>query len=109
VHLETAVCCFGEPSSIVIPSTVREIGDSVFSYIRSIRDLSFEEGLIRIGPKAFSFCDGIESAAFPASLEVIEKEAFYCCLLGSVTFPVGSLLDCEMLWERTGGPCARES
>jgi hypothetical protein len=94
VHFETVVRCFGEPSSIVIPSTVREIGSGAFHSVKSIRDLRFEEGLVRIQRHAFSLCGVFENAAFPASLEVIDKYAFYESSLRSVTFAVGSRLRC---------------
>jgi hypothetical protein len=95
VHCETVVRCFGEPSSIVIPSTVREIAQSAFSSIESIQDLSFEEGVVRIGRSAFSDCGLLEWLAFPASLEVIEEQAFSSCLsLSCVTFAAGSQLRC---------------
>jgi hypothetical protein len=108
VHCETVVRCFGKPSSIRIPSTVREIGPAAFSDIRTIRDLSFEEGLVRIGANAFYHCDryemvdhhgskmlarrGFENVTFPASLEVIEKGAFASSCLGHLKFAPGSRL-----------------
>jgi hypothetical protein len=95
VHFQTVVHCFGEPRSIVIPSTVREIGEEAFARISFIEDLSFEEGLVRIGAGAFSSCYGFMSLAFPASLEVIGKRAFVCCVsLRRITFAVGSRLRC---------------
>jgi hypothetical protein len=84
----------GEPSSIVIPYTVREIGKRAFYLVASLRDLSFEEGLERIGEWAFTGCNWLALVgAFPASLEVIEKSAFNSCfMVPSVPFPVGSKL-----------------
>jgi hypothetical protein len=95
LHFQTVVHCFREPPSIVIPSTVREIGEGAFNHIMFIEDLSFEEGLVRIGAGAFSSCDGFMSLAFPASLEVIGKGAFARCpSLHVISFAVGSRLRC---------------
>jgi hypothetical protein len=55
VHFQTAVRCFGEPSNIKIPCTVRDIGARAFYSVYSMRDLSFEEGTVRIGASAFMF------------------------------------------------------
>jgi hypothetical protein len=93
VHFERVVSCFGAPASIVIPSTVREIGPKAFYRVSTIRDLNFEEGVLCIGVKAFSFCRWLGNAAFPASLEVIESCAFNgCSSLATVTFAVGPRL-----------------
>jgi hypothetical protein len=93
MHLGTIFHCLIHPSSLIIPSTVREIGAHVFGDASSIEDLSFEEGIVRIGASAFRYCEGLEIVAFPASLEVIEKWAFEGCrYLDYVSFPVGSQL-----------------
>jgi hypothetical protein len=38
------------------PLPVREIGDNAFSSASSLRDLVFEEGVVRIGAYAFQYC-----------------------------------------------------
>jgi hypothetical protein len=93
MRLGKVFCCLGEPSSIRIPGTVREIGDKVFSENHRLLDLSFEEGILKIGADAFSECCNLKTAAFPASLTTIEERAFHCCsCLGEISFAVGSQL-----------------
>jgi hypothetical protein len=61
----------------------------------SLADVSFEEGLVRIGSLAFHMCRRLENLAFPASLEVIGKSAFAECrhlrnLRFCLAFPVAA-------------------
>jgi hypothetical protein len=67
------------PSSIRIPGSVREIADSAFYGLDSLRNLSFEEGILKIGVSAFSGCQNLEKADFPASLIVIGANALQRC------------------------------
>jgi hypothetical protein len=93
IHLGKVVGCFETPSSIRIPGRVREIVDYAFFRTNSLIDLSFEEGTMRIGTTAFTWCFGLKKAAFPASLIVIEARAFQeCDQLCEITFAVGSQL-----------------
>jgi hypothetical protein len=86
--------CFGSPSKVIIPSTVREIGDGAFSDVHSIIDLSFEEGLVHIGAHAFQRTE-LTTLTLPASLEVIGEAAFLdCYALLHLTFAAGSQLQC---------------
>jgi hypothetical protein len=81
------------PSSIRIPEYIREIGDEALYWQRSLIDLSFDEGTVRIGVSAFSGCSSLEKTAFPASVIVIEANAFQDCRgFRQVTFAVGSQL-----------------
>jgi hypothetical protein len=93
MQLEKVVRCFGEPASVVIPSTVREIGERAFAEVSSLEDLRFEEGVERIESSAFSNCCGLEGIVFPASLAVIGECAFANCRqLCEVTFAADSKL-----------------
>jgi hypothetical protein len=62
-HFEKVVRCLGTPKSVVIPSTVREIGESAFCGISSLVELIFEEGAERIGLHAFCHCDGLKAVS----------------------------------------------
>jgi hypothetical protein len=87
--------CFDEPSKVIIASTVREIGDWTCSGITSLVDLSFGEGLVRIGANSFQSCEKLQILTFPASLEVIGEYAFSVCdSLRNLMFRVGSQLPC---------------
>jgi hypothetical protein len=93
VRLGKVFCCLGTPSSIRIPGSVREIGHYAFAYRDSLIDLSFEEGILKIGVSAFRGCYNLEKAALPASLFVIEANAFRNCRnMRQITFAVGSQL-----------------
>jgi hypothetical protein len=90
VLFETAVCYFGKPSSIGIPSTVREIGESAFALFDSLREMNFEEGVERIRKKAFYRCVFLVTVNFPASLTVIDEDAFRDCFtMRKATFAAG--------------------
>jgi hypothetical protein len=92
-RLDTIFCCLGTPSSIIIPGSIPELGDKALSRVPSLRDLSLEEGTVRIGASAFLDCDHLERAAFPASLVTIEAYAFQGCIsLRQITFAAGSQL-----------------
>jgi hypothetical protein len=91
----TILRCIGSPSKVVIPSTVREIGERAFHGLFSLEELRFEEGLVRIGIRAFGFCRGLQSVTFPASLQVIGESAFAGCNgLRSLRFASESQLQC---------------
>jgi hypothetical protein len=91
----TILRCFGEPSSIRIPGSAREIGDESFSAVSSLVDLSFEEGVERIGIRAFWNCSLLKIICLPASLLVIDESAFdRCGNLSEVTSADGSKLEC---------------
>jgi hypothetical protein len=93
VGLGKLFCCLGKQWRLRIPGIVREIGDSAFSDLNSLRDLSFEEGILKVGGSAFSGCSDLEKAAFPASLTVSEVAAFYKYgRLDEITFAVNSRL-----------------
>jgi molybdenum cofactor biosynthesis enzyme MoaA len=46
IHRGTIVHCFGSPSQVVIPSSVREIEEGPFECDDFLVDLSFEEGVV---------------------------------------------------------------
>jgi hypothetical protein len=93
IRHEMILHCFGSLSQLVIPSIVREIVYKQFAQVRSLLDLSFEEGVVSIGYGAFENCFQLRTVAFPASLEVIGENAFSCCeSLRHLTFAEGSQL-----------------
>jgi hypothetical protein len=86
-------CCRGDPSRIRIPGSVREIADNALSGLGSLTELSFEEGTVKVGVSAFRWCRNLHTVSFPASLTVIEAEAFSnCSRLRQPTLAVGSQL-----------------
>jgi hypothetical protein len=92
MQFQKVVRYFGVTKSVVIPSTVREIGESAFANTYFLEDLSFEEGVQQIKSSAFYGCPRLNAVSFPASLVAIEERAFYDSGLRRVTFAADSKL-----------------
>ena len=76
--------------TVVIPSTVREIGAGAFQDAVYITQITVPEGVGTICSGAFYGCSGLMDISLPESLKVIESAAFgECTSLGSVTLPKG--------------------
>ena len=65
--------------SIVIPSTVRTIGDNAFLGCSSIETISISDGVTTIGNKAFMGCSSLKEITLPASVKEIGESAFENC------------------------------
>ena len=74
--------------SIDIPSFVESIEDGAFEGSHLIR-VTFHDGLIKIGNRAFANCKDIGDISFPTSLCVIGAEAFYGCANLNIEIPHG--------------------
>ena len=80
--------------TVHIPSTVIEIGESAFLACSDLAEVTFEEGLKRIGNSAFAFTS-INNVTLPSSLEYLGNAAFnsYSSLGGAeITIPCDSNL-----------------
>ena len=66
-------------SSIVLPSTLRVIGESAFSNCPIITPLVIPEGVITIEDNAFSSCNNIPEIYLPSTLQTISAGAFDRC------------------------------
>jgi hypothetical protein len=95
IRLGRVLCILEMASSIRIPGSVLEIQARAFERQISLRELSFEEGIQRIGDFAFSHCKCLDNVTFPTSLTVIAAYSFFDCgCLGHITFASGSQLRC---------------
>jgi hypothetical protein len=95
IRLGTIVRFLDSPSEIVIPSTAREIGQGAFERVTSLKVVSFEEGLLSIGTRAFHLCPQLQIGTLPASLKVIGENAFSGCRsLDRLAFAAESQLEC---------------
>ena len=67
-----AVCCFRDVSTIDIPASVVEIGESCFSGCSSLSRVTFAAGsaLRCIGKWAFGGCNALKELDIPASVEI---------------------------------------
>ncbi len=62
---------------LVIPGTVREIGEWAF-HNSEIRQIVLEEGVERVGINAFSFIAGLESITFPSTITYLDYNLAGC-------------------------------
>ena len=64
---------------VEIPSSVVSIGDYAFAYQDELQEITFHEGLKRIGMSAFTGCKRLSSITFPSSIEHIDFASFIGC------------------------------
>lgn len=68
----------GKLSSIVLPKTIRKIGDYAFCG-QLIRKVTMSDGLLSIGSSAFYDCVHLTSLELPTTMQMIGKGAFNGC------------------------------
>lgn len=68
----------GKIVSVVLPTTIKIIGESSFYGQHRLNNVNFPEGLISIRAKAFQGCD-VKSLEFPSTLQSIGSLAFERC------------------------------
>lgn len=79
-----------EYSELVLPTTLKSIGESAFEYNILLKSVQFPDGLEEIGARAFFFCDELEKVTIPGTVTYIEEEAFKGCKrLNCVTLNYG--------------------
>ena len=73
---------------VIIPSSVREIGDDAFADCSQLKTVVLSEGLRTIGYGAFRNCSSLKKITLPESLEKIDDYAFNACIsLSSLKIP----------------------
>ena len=78
----------GPGGAVTIPEGVTSIGDSAFSWCRSLTSVSIPEGVTSIGESAFELCSKLTSVTIPTGVRSIGKRAFsFCNNLTTVTIP----------------------
>ena len=102
----------GTKTDVVIPDTVKEIGEAAFKGNKTINSVVFPTGITKIGKQAFqnclslykidlgntgvteigidafSYCSSLNEVTLPDSLKKIENYAFYyCSKLSEITLP----------------------
>lgn len=63
-------------TSIVFPSTLKEIQKFAFEGNGWLESVSFQEGLLSIGEGAFRYCPNLLSLELPSTLQTIQADAF---------------------------------
>ena len=79
---ELAEKCFSDNqtiTSLVIPSSVKTIGDRAFYQCKNMQSLTLSEGLETIGDRSFTRCVALESLTIPSTVARIYEAAFYDC------------------------------
>lgn len=76
--------------TLVIPASVREIGDSALFGCSRLKSLEIPASVEKIGSYAFAFCRSLKEAVLPEPLTEIAPGLFYVCdSLESVNIPDG--------------------
>ncbi|RBI35195.1 hypothetical protein DRW57_01270, partial [Metamycoplasma hominis] len=65
-------------TKVTIPGSVKEIGRRAFSNCKNLKEVILNEGLEKIGVRAFS-SPRIKSINIPGSVKEIGEDAFYGC------------------------------
>ncbi len=65
--------------SIVLPSTITEIGKSAFSHNDSLKNIVFPSTITEISERAFSDCSELETVMIPGNVKTIKQSAFQNC------------------------------
>ncbi len=66
-------------SNIVIPKSLKILGDYTFYYCKSLTNIVLSDNLSTIGKCAFGLCESLKEITIPNSVTSIEEEAFYFC------------------------------
>ncbi|MCM1381916.1 MAG: leucine-rich repeat domain-containing protein, partial [Muribaculaceae bacterium] len=97
VHIDEGVTSVGdmafinflEIESVLLPSTLKEIGDNSLGGT-ALREITLPEGLECIGEHAFETCENLTAVYMPDSLKTIGGYAFRDCFaLASIEIPNG--------------------
>ncbi|MGM9936809.1 MAG: leucine-rich repeat protein, partial [Candidatus Ornithomonoglobus sp.] len=75
----TLIAYAGDDSNVVIPDTVKIIGESAFAYNDNIKQVTIPDSVTKISSKAFAYCQGITEITIPASVTKLEEYAFSNC------------------------------
>ena len=82
------VFCNSREATVIIPPSVKAIGDKAFSYCDHLQTLTIPNSVTNIGNEAFFYCDHLQSLTIPDSVTSIGNEAFFNCdHLQSLTIP----------------------
>lgn len=89
---------------IILPDSMRSIGNSAFSYCPQLEKINFPEGLVYIGDSCFSDCRKLSEVKLPSSVTSLSNWAFNNCGIKELTIPgtleyIGhsAFMNCEKL------------
>lgn len=76
------------PTSISIPNSIKEIGDSAFMDCYNLTSIIIPNSVTKIGNYTFSDCDKLASVTLPQGIDQIENNMFTgCSSLESIDIP----------------------
>lgn len=97
--------------SIVIPSSLTTLGESIFENCKALTSVSFEDGSAckTINYGVFAYCSSLTTVELPANLQTIGQGSFYgCTALSQITIPAtitrinkGAFQECSSLVSMT--------
>lgn len=97
---ECASMC-GRAIKLVIPESIRSIGEHAFSSIRRLEHVIIRGRVKTLPSSVFFYCEHLASITLPDCLEAIGKDCFLCCReLGHIRLPkslveIGESAFCE--------------
>ena len=84
----TEICdrdfAYAELESIIIPSSVKKIGDGAFRLCDNLSRVKITKGVTEIGNYAFEYCDSLKSITIPESVTSIGEASFFCTGLTNI-------------------------
>lgn len=87
---DSAFSMIHDLTEVTIPKTVKKIGYNAFDFAWDLEKVNLKEGLTEIGIAAFKKCDKLTSITIPGTVKKIEYDAFsFCSGLESVTLKKG--------------------
>lgn len=85
-----AFCDCASLESIILPESIRSIGNAAFNGCNSLQRASVPNGVTSIGVMAFSGCSSLQSVNIPEGVTEIASQVFYgCASLKCVNIPEG--------------------
>lgn len=66
-------------TSIIIPDSVKSIGERAFAYCTNLSSIVLGEGVTSIAAHAFAYCTNLEAVVMGDNVVSIGNYAFYCC------------------------------
>ncbi len=79
--------------SVTIPGTVEVVGEEAFSTCAALQTAVLDEGVKALGDYAFAYCDALEKAEIPGSVEELGIRVFTGSTDVTVYGPAGSAIE----------------
>jgi hypothetical protein len=76
-------------NSVILPGSLKEIGDGVFSHSSNLASAQLLEGLNKLGRSAFYSCRNLTKLTLPGSLRVIPSMSFFRTGISELIIPEG--------------------